>query len=432
MFPLMIAIAAQIGYEPLEHVALGDFVYVLTPPVVVADQAVVRASWSPDGKYVVCERRVIDYAQVLKGYLEEAQNPPQVEVSLVVWNAKTRKSTSLLSWKAIAGGEPEIDEPTWLHQSDVAYLPVTIGEGPGSGYLYRITPTVASLLGRFEEAPIVQASPVGPIGLLRFGLGATEEGPESKKEFRERVQFIGPNGLIGQPHVLETPTPFVEWAPDGRAVHVHRQRISKEQSDWYTLHLNGRLETGLRHSLSEAIRKWVDEAKPPFELINHEAKPGDSKKTIDMLFLVSSDSPKGALVSPNSDSFDASVSPNLDAVLYISEGIAFVRRLIKVSKAEYEDKIGDESRVEMLMAAKQCAAGLIMFAGDNDEHLPTNLEEIIPYVKNEALIARFVYTPPGKKLDEVEDPAATVIGYIEGKKGRAVAYADGHVKWIRN
>jgi prepilin-type processing-associated H-X9-DG protein len=53
-------------------------------------------------------------------------------------------------------------------------------------------------------------------------------------------------------------------------------------------------------------------------------------------------------------------------------------------------------------------------------------------VKNSSILEGFVYTFKGGKLSDVDKPAETVLGYIEGPGGRAVAYLDGHVKWVPN
>ena len=44
----------------------------------------------------------------------------------------------------------------------------------------------------------------------------------------------------------------------------------------------------------------------------------------------------------------------------------------------------------------------------------------------------FVYTYGGGALKDIDSPTTTETGYVNGPNGKAVIYADGHVKWRRN
>jgi prepilin-type processing-associated H-X9-DG protein len=103
---------------------------------------------------------------------------------------------------------------------------------------------------------------------------------------------------------------------------------------------------------------------------------------------------------------------------------------------------------------KQIAFALQMYALDYDGYLPMawNWQEaVMPYAKNEQLFVcpetrdarphySLVSSLGGAKLADIPDPRNTVLAY-EGKDGVAskrhhdgcnVAFADGHVKWVRD
>jgi prepilin-type processing-associated H-X9-DG protein len=109
--------------------------------------------------------------------------------------------------------------------------------------------------------------------------------------------------------------------------------------------------------------------------------------------------------------------------------------LINLSKTDFEELLIREEQNELMMKAKQVATAIAIFRADSDDVFPAQEgfnEKISPYLKNESLLNGFTYTFSAKKATEIADPAGTVIGYVQGRRGRAVAYADGHVKWIKN
>ena len=77
-----------------------------------------------------------------------------------------------------------------------------------------------------------------------------------------------------------------------------------------------------------------------------------------------------------------------------------------------------------------------MYSNDYDDNYVSNAgnwqNQIEPYIKNMEMLDGFNLTFPGGSALSVENPAETVMGFLEGPGGRAVAYADGHVRWIPN
>jgi len=111
-----------------------------------------------------------------------------------------------------------------------------------------------------------------------------------------------------------------------------------------------------------------------------------------------------------------------------------VRRIIGIDKILYLQMREAALRTEAMSAAKQCALALIMYASDSDDVAPPphDRDKLLPYIKDRSILDRFVYTFPGGSLDNLKNPSEVEIGYVEGPGGRAIAYADGSVKWRKD
>ena len=89
-------------------------------------------------------------------------------------------------------------------------------------------------------------------------------------------------------------------------------------------------------------------------------------------------------------------------------------------------------RAAAMSSGKQLGLAVLMYTQDYDEVLPTpeGIEDKIePYLKNRELFSGFVYIFPGGSLADIKNPVETELGYVNGPKGRAIIYVDGHVKW---
>ena len=75
---------------------------------------------------------------------------------------------------------------------------------------------------------------------------------------------------------------------------------------------------------------------------------------------------------------------------------------------------------------------VLMYTQDYDEVYPTGddfANKLNPYAKDESIFQDFTYNQPATALKDVSAPADTMMGYVPGPGGRAIVYADGHVKW---
>jgi prepilin-type processing-associated H-X9-DG protein len=128
-------------------------------------------------------------------------------------------------------------------------------------------------------------------------------------------------------------------------------------------------------------------------------------------------------------------SPNSDSVAYITAGALLIREIKPIDRNLAAQMVKDDEKKKAINDAKQAALSLIMCASDMDDVLPGAEgweSKVLPYSQDMDLLRRFNYTFRGGNMTTIENPASTEMGFILGPGGRAVAYVDGHVKWIPN
>ncbi len=139
-----------------------------------------------------------------------------------------------------------------------------------------------------------------------------------------------------------------------------------------------------------------------------------------------------ALVAADVDGYE--VSPASDAVFYTTKRVSFIRPLAKMPKDAALKALEAAEKAKAIQDVKQVGLAMMMYAADYDDEMVTNdgnwTENVLPYLKDRSLMDGFVYTFEGGDLSKLDNPAETEIGYKIGPGGRAVVYADGHVKWI--
>lgn len=128
------------------------------------------------------------------------------------------------------------------------------------------------------------------------------------------------------------------------------------------------------------------------------------------------------------------LSPSLSHIAYVAQGRLFASQIVKLDLAAYLKAKEEAERAVAMSNTKQVALGLIIYAADSDDLLPPQAgyqDAIYPYLKNRDVMNGFVYTYSGGSLAKLDDPAGTEIGYVSVAGGRCVAFADGHVKFIK-
>lgn len=126
--------------------------------------------------------------------------------------------------------------------------------------------------------------------------------------------------------------------------------------------------------------------------------------------------------------------PDATKVSFLVKGALVYRPLVKTDLATAQELADEIRRTRVISEAKQAAMAFAIGASDNDGVLPgADWREVLsPYAKNRGILDSFVRTFEGRNLNEVKEPAKTVLGFVSGPGGRAVAYVDGSVRWEPN
>lgn len=461
--------------------ASGDEAIFLPPPDLVATGVVERAEWSPTGGHVAAVRTTLRFPARI-------QEPPSAETlapetSLVLWNAETRRSQEV--WRARSGPNPVVAFE-WLPRTETAFalvdLPQPAAPVPAGApqpapdappamrpqrWLFRLDAPHGAFraLASVSQDSILRAAPDRPVALLASPqagwLRLMGADGEVRNVFRAAegqavdVQFWAADGSLAY-HVV---------SGEGGAVKRAWRRFDPgtgETSELprpprpYTVPLSVAAEPDVAvgaprvnaasaadslHLLREAaplpephpILNGTAPAPPPQAGPPGSRVPASPREMVHPLWLLGdSDGQRThALVAADGDW--ASFSPRGDAILYVSEGSAWVVPLVRMPKALYLAARAAAERAVLLSNGKQVALALLMYSQDYDNQLPDSSAApdafLGPYVPSNALLDGFVYTFGGGSLKDVADPSKTMVGYIPGPGGRANVFLDGHVSW---
>ncbi len=126
------------------------------------------------------------------------------------------------------------------------------------------------------------------------------------------------------------------------------------------------------------------------------------------------------------------LSPTVAAIAFVSRENVFVREISIASAEDLEAALEAVERQDLMNRAKQVGTGMMIYGADSDDLLPPSQDwqnRLLPYLKNRNLTDGFYYEMNGEDMSKLEDPAKKRIGFIEGRYGRAIVFADSHVIW---
>ena len=135
------------------------------------------------------------------------------------------------------------------------------------------------------------------------------------------------------------------------------------------------------------------------------------------------------------DNCNPTFGPKNDCVVYEDAGALLIREIKPMDPNLARKLQALTAKAKAMMGARQAASGLTVYAADNDGVLPGAEgweNKVSPYFKNTDFLRDFNYTFKGGNISSIDNPATTELGFTMGPGGRAVAYADGHVKWVPN
>ncbi|MCX7925795.1 MAG: hypothetical protein N2554_08310 [Fimbriimonadales bacterium] len=430
--------------------------YILPPPELVAPPFIQRIEWSPDGSYAVL-RQVIPQLDSEEGL--EAQS------RVLIWSRKTKHLS--VAW---------VSSKTHVHEftetlAQVAFFTDTpacvftvkederVERGEEIWYsVYYATPGGRVVkLGRFKEAFVLAP----PEDAARYLVWSVDDPATPKQELAYAPILAG--GRLGATRpVLPQISPQVRyhgldsssyWHADGKRLMVSymvKDALYDDEGkeiahpEYQSLLWNPRTNGVQPIKEEEAQAIWFGEqgyqhsqaAKPSVKYARTRVQSAGMCGRTETAWLMEGE--QGTLLAAESNLVE--VSPQGDALLYVVHGAAFFRPLIRLDAEQARTLKERLEKARHMRNAKQIANALLMYAQDYDELFPPRFDDefvalaLSPYIKDEEVFQvngafAFRYLLDGQSLANIESPAETVAGHLELPDGRAVIFADGHVRW---
>jgi hypothetical protein len=349
----------------------------------------------------------------------------------------------------VGSNRGQITEPHWLGSGGVLFTVVQPSDDVPKEDIVYVGPGGTSKVIRAQTDGLygIEVSPTSGTAAYLILDGVSD---------RALLEFVDQKGIT-------KPSVTLPWIPDG-------MRWSGD--DLYLAH-SGRTSAGVSSTILvfkqgrlSPADSWPEAPLPTTSSLTPSAiggRPpqvteGDPKKTLEAfastlelpVTVVGTSRPSIGIVTPpikagetedvqagivSTDVGAISLSPDSGAVAYISQGILMVRELIPVNKQLLMDARDAAARTEALNKVKQVGLAVLMYAGDNDDNYPPNqgfADSVSPYLKNNSLLNGYNYVFNGGNATDVENPASTMLGFLDCPGGRAVVYADGHAKFVAN
>jgi hypothetical protein len=425
---LLVALFAfQMGGDPSRDFLLTEKDAVLLGPAeAVSGPQADGFKWSSDGRFIAVRRTVMD----VKALAALATNPTadpggavQPLVELSIWQVATRSSKKVFSAPL---RETSVRDYGWLAGTGTLYAQTDSPAGHSDLWLASATSPakkVASseVRGGIDAIP----SPVSP-AIAIYTLAPDGNGTGT-------LSFLDASGRLSGAVPVPARVGLFRWSIDGSTLLA--RNFNKGAEGWVSISREGKWErveepqlepTQPEKELSASNFRGEIGQKPLTEVI---------KVPTAILHATKYDPKDFSFAVIGTDAEKPALSPDQSSVAYVSQGVVMVRPLIRVSKEAFMRAREAAARTEIMNRAKQAGLALIMFASDNDDNYPSQdgwQDKVMPYLKNRDIISGFNYTYGGGDLSAIKEPANTVLGFITGPGGRAVTYADGHVKWEKN
>lgn len=404
---------------------------VLDTPEVVAQGPVPLALWSPSGAHVLALRVKPDIRAGLAGR-------PTFETALVLWKSEGGRSREI--WKS-GNADPEVVQFAWLASTDVALalverspsvpkgLPAVPAPQPIEHWLLRIDArrSSARLLFPVPGDARLRVSPTHPIAFL------------SSME-RNTVRLIGASGAVRE---YGAPKPGEQilnifWAEGGgrlafSTMDRNAPGTARPRPGWHLLDAASGKITPTPSRPRSVARQPAAGHRLRLRPGTVAVRDGETVRKLQPLWLETLEASESPRVLVAADSPGGFLSPKGDAVLYVSEETAYVRRLVRMDRKLYLLAKAEAERTTAMSNLKQVGTALIIYAQDHQETLPgsdTDLRAIlVPYLKQEAPLDGFTYVFPGGRLADIAEPSKTLLGYAPAPGGRINLFVDGHVQY---
>ncbi len=352
--------------------------------------------------------------------------------SLLVWNYASGRATEL--WRR----SPEfsdIDSVAWMPSgNNILAIVIKITSPESKDYSRQSIPVLINAQTR--KVTKILESETSPIDWAQVTVSDSQDlAIVSASSYNGEVTRTNRYLIDGQGRILRTVGSTSGLGEESERLVADQLYYRKYERDpdkprtsigtWYQMNVRtGREEKLDRPPQTAAIGETAD-----LKLSLNDAKVGG---------IASLTSPNslnaGASITVSKDATMASLSPLMNAIAYSSDGATFVAPIVKVSPEVVRQHKDSLERMEAIMNAKQIALAMISYSADYDDQLPdkaTWAKDLSPYVKSERMFSEFVYSYNGPpKFTEIKEPSRTELGYIKVPGGRAVAFADGSVRFL--
>lgn len=411
---------------------------VVLPPTVVTKGKPENGTWSRDGKWLFLHSTETKTdAKSLTSHIigDRSASAEGSETVLSIFGVDRRNQIQLSRFPS---KRASVDQVEWLPGNRlVAFLMTEVTadqreEDLASEVLY-IASTANGQTTQLLRVPASTGIYIHSHPLARGAvITTTEESDDGKVTVR--ASWLGADGKLGFPVPMKESVPGFFWDGKGGGPYVAQREVNRETRKVKVSYFLFNFQTGALTPTEEPDWESPEGVQSDFTVkygasISELSQARVQRRSL-WLESATESGHKFALITPEANEYE--VSPTSDAIYYESQGLGMVRMLPRISKEAASKAI----QALAVRDAKQVGLALLMYSSDYDDEMPINngdwMDNVLPYTKDRGVLDGFTYTYSGGSLTEVKDPAKTEIGYKEGPGGRAVVYADGHVKWIPN
>lgn len=440
----------NIGSNPEDFLLTEKQAYLVLPPQAAGHGQTALFQWSPTGRFLLMVRATPMASPALIKGVFQGQRPPEPKWMLSSWDRTNGKTTDLGNLL----DHDLFNSIKWFPGTDVGITVVDVFKPriPGVPDSDFRTEILHFDLGR----GVVRPFPVPSSGIPHFV--QLKVAPRAKKILAV-VTEMPPAVQPGAQRPTSRSRTFLIDATGRFSNVLHEEAGSLNEVRWAGNGDIAELRFTQRHADGSFQRRtWAYDTAKGVAIVNSESLPdapegpdqageievlvvpsqtqvGTVKRTYRSVWLKSLKQVEQGeyLLAARADF--AMLSPQSDAVAILDQGVVTVRMLAPVSLEAFHQARAAAKRTELMNQAKQVATGLHIYAADTDDDRFPSQEEfssgvLSPYLKYDSLLQGFVYTFKGGSINSIENPVGTMIGYVAGPGGFAVAYADGHVKWL--
>jgi hypothetical protein len=435
---------AQMEIAGPNSVLTNTEAYVLFPAELICGPTAEQVSFSPSGRNVAVIRTIRRLSTENAPIVSRTDYSRSAEDHEVIfWNASIRKPVTLwqtaqpMTTVRLSDWMPGTESLFALIDVELPADPQRPGEPPN--HEFRLV-----LLGLGIERAVPVPLPLGNYVSIDVSVSPTQElAVVNMRPRQSGVQdiylVVHRNGRTGP--LVDVPPTFQAsplWDSSGRPVLVSREVVDGKSQKVYRA---VDLRTGQVRVLTSPPAAYTRAAHAqqtlPFRLVSqaHDLPHRGATDRAMPIWLETPSASEHPSALVTADGSSPTLLPGGTVIVFRDHSSLWHVPIAKMPKAEYLTARKADLKQRALSNARQVGTAARMYAYDHDETFPgpDDLEaNLTPYAGNAAIFQGFTYTFAGGSFAEIGTLADAVLGSVAGPGGRAVVYADGHVKWVDN